>query len=59
MRDIENVEDQEPEKLLHLTARFTSAIDYARQVHVNYRKGTNVPYMAHLQIPKRPESVTV
>jgi (p)ppGpp synthase/HD superfamily hydrolase len=33
---------------LHLTARFTRAIDYARQVHVNYRKRTNVPYMAHL-----------
>jgi (p)ppGpp synthase/HD superfamily hydrolase len=33
---------------LHLTARFTRAIDYARQVHVNYRKGTTVPYMAHL-----------
>jgi (p)ppGpp synthase/HD superfamily hydrolase len=34
--------------ILHLTARFTRAIDYARQVHVNYRKGTSVPYMAHL-----------
>jgi (p)ppGpp synthase/HD superfamily hydrolase len=33
---------------LHLTDRFTRAIDYARQVHVNYRKGTSVPFMAHL-----------
>jgi (p)ppGpp synthase/HD superfamily hydrolase len=41
---------KEPEltNYLHLTARFTRAIDYARQVHVNYRKGTGVPYMAHL-----------
>jgi (p)ppGpp synthase/HD superfamily hydrolase len=41
---------KEPESanFLHLTARFTHAIDYARQVHVNYRKGTSVPYMAHL-----------
>ena len=41
---------KEPESanFLHLTARFTRAIDYARQVHVNYRKGTTVPYMAHL-----------
>ena len=38
----------EPSNFLHLTARFTRAIDYARQVHVNYRKGTSVPYMAHL-----------
>jgi GTP pyrophosphokinase len=33
---------------LHLTSKFTHAIDYARQVHVSYRKGTDVPYMAHL-----------
>ena len=31
-----------------LTPRFTEAIDYARQVHVGLRKGTQVPYMAHL-----------
>ena len=31
-----------------LTRRFTEAIDYARQVHVGLRKGTQVPYMAHL-----------
>jgi (p)ppGpp synthase/HD superfamily hydrolase len=33
---------------LHLTDRFTRAIDYARQVHVDNRKGTSVPTMAHL-----------
>jgi len=33
---------------LGLTRRFSHAVDYARQIHVGYRKGTNVPYMAHL-----------
>ena len=33
---------------LHLTSRFTSAIEYARIIHIERRKGTNVPYMAHL-----------
>ncbi len=45
---MENIQKKEPDNFLHLTYRFTSAIDYARQIHVNYRKGTNVPYMAHL-----------
>src|SRR6267142_2047906 len=31
-----------------LTTRFTQAVNYARQVHVSLRKGTQVPYMAHL-----------
>ena len=35
-------------KLLHLTSRFTSAVDYARQVHVDYRKESQVPSLAHL-----------
>jgi (p)ppGpp synthase/HD superfamily hydrolase len=35
-------------KQLHLTARFTSAVDYARHIHVERRKGTDIPYMAHL-----------
>jgi (p)ppGpp synthase/HD superfamily hydrolase len=43
-----NIQKQEPDNFLHLTSQFTLAIDYARQIHVNYRKGTNVPYMAHL-----------
>lgn len=34
--------------LLVLTERFTSAVDYARQLHTEYRKGTRIPYMAHL-----------
>ena len=33
---------------LYLTSRFTSAIDYARHVHIERRKGTDIPYMAHL-----------
>lgn len=45
---MEKVERPESANFLHLTARFTRAIDYARQVHVTYRRGTSVPYMAHL-----------
>jgi (p)ppGpp synthase/HD superfamily hydrolase len=48
MEGMENIEEPKPANFLHLTARFTRAIDYARQVHVNYRKATKVPYMAHL-----------
>lgn len=33
---------------LQLTSRFIQAIDYARITHVNCRKETAVPYMAHL-----------
>jgi hypothetical protein len=33
---------------LHLTNRFTSAIEYARILHIERRKGTDVPYIAHL-----------
>lgn len=33
---------------LQLTERFSSAVDYARQLHTEYRKGTEVPCMAHL-----------
>lgn len=45
---MQNLEKQEPSATLHLTSRFTRAVDYARQVHVGRRKGTDVPYMAHL-----------
>ncbi len=38
----------EPKTPLHLTSRFTQAIEYARITHVNSRKATAVPYMAHL-----------
>jgi (p)ppGpp synthase/HD superfamily hydrolase len=48
MVDMKNIKEPESENFLHLTDRFTRALDYARQVHVNYRKGTTVPYMAHL-----------
>lgn len=33
---------------LHLSRRFTDAIDYARHLHIERRKGTDIPYMAHL-----------
>lgn len=35
-------------KQLHLSNRFTSAVDYARILHIERRKGTDIPYMAHL-----------
>jgi (p)ppGpp synthase/HD superfamily hydrolase len=35
-------------KQLHLSSRFTSAVDYARHIHIERRKGTDIPYMAHL-----------
>lgn len=33
---------------LVLTERFTQAVEYARRLHTEYRKGTEIPYMAHL-----------
>ena len=33
---------------LHLSKRFTQAVEYAREVHSEMRKGTEIPYMAHL-----------
>ena len=33
---------------LALTERFSEAVEYARQLHTEYRKGTDIPYMAHL-----------
>ena len=33
---------------LLLTERFTKAVDYARLLHTEFRKGTRIPYMAHL-----------
>lgn len=33
---------------LHLTERFSSAVNYARCLHVERRKGTSIPFMAHL-----------
>lgn len=36
------------EQLLRLSERFTRAVDYARVLHIERRKGTQVPYLAHL-----------
>ena len=33
---------------LHLSSKFTNAVDYARTLHIERRKGTEIPYMAHL-----------
>ncbi len=35
-------------ELLLLSERFTRAVDYARTLHIERRKGTAIPYMAHL-----------
>jgi len=37
-----------PEQPPILTERFTRAVDYARRLHTETRKGTKIPYMAHL-----------
>jgi (p)ppGpp synthase/HD superfamily hydrolase len=37
-----------PQEPLLLTERFTRAVDYARVLHTEFRKGTQIPYMAHL-----------
>ena len=33
---------------LYLTDRFTRAVNYARHLHIEKRKGTSIPSMAHL-----------
>ena len=33
---------------LFLTRRFTEAVEYARTLHIELRKSSNIPYMAHL-----------
>ncbi|HEX3892444.1 MAG TPA: HD domain-containing protein [Terracidiphilus sp.] len=33
---------------LHIGARFVRAVDYARQLHIETRKGSDIPSMAHL-----------
>ncbi len=37
-----------PTQPLILSDRFTRAVDYARTLHTETRKGTQIPYMAHL-----------
>ncbi len=34
--------------LLHLAERFSRAVDYARILHIERRKGSEIPFMAHL-----------
>lgn len=36
------------DEALHLTGKFAAAIEYARHLHIERRKGTDIPYMAHL-----------
>ena len=36
------------EQLLHLAERFSRAVDYARILHIERRKGSEIPFMAHL-----------
>ena len=45
--DIGETKDNELNQL-HLSSRFTSAVDYARTLHIERRKGSDIPYMAHL-----------
>jgi len=43
-----NQKNTDPKQPLLLTERFTRAVDYARTLHIERRKGTEIPYMAHL-----------
>jgi len=43
-----NMANSQEHGALALTPRFSRAVDYARQIHVGYRKGSTVPYLAHL-----------
>jgi (p)ppGpp synthase/HD superfamily hydrolase len=36
------------ESSLHFTEKLTHAVDYARHLHIDRRKGTGIPTMAHL-----------
>lgn len=45
--DSETLKNNETAQL-HLSKRFTDAVEYARSVHIEMRKGTDIPYMAHL-----------
>ena len=37
-----------PDQQLRLTDRFTRAVDYARVLHIEFRKATQIPSMSHL-----------
>jgi (p)ppGpp synthase/HD superfamily hydrolase len=40
------MKDNQPH--VFLSSKFTGAVDYARHLHIEARKGSNIPYMAHL-----------
>ena len=42
------LEPMKNEHHLVLSEEFTKAVDYARRLHTETRKGTEIPYMAHL-----------
>jgi (p)ppGpp synthase/HD superfamily hydrolase len=42
------MDTNEEQRAFTLTPRFIQAVDYAGQTHTGTRKGTRVPYMAHL-----------
>jgi len=44
-RGVNNAGESSP---LHFTERLTCAVDYARHLHVERRKGTGIHYLAHL-----------
>jgi (p)ppGpp synthase/HD superfamily hydrolase len=39
---------EQQNSVLLLSPRFTRAVEYVREIHVGFRKGTEVPYVAHL-----------
>lgn len=45
---MKSMSTKEEQRAFILTPRFIHAVDYARQIHTGWRKGTQVPYMAHL-----------
>ena len=47
-----------PPHPLILSERFTRAVDYARQLHTETRKGTQIPYMAHLLGVAKEKGIT-
>jgi (p)ppGpp synthase/HD superfamily hydrolase len=48
MEGMEHRDEQESDSPLHFTHRLTRAVDYARHLHIERRKGTGIPYLAHL-----------
>src|SRR5579864_6929548 len=48
MEGMEHCNEEETDTPLRFTHRLTSAVDYARTLHIERRKGTGIPYLAHL-----------